>query len=340
MNPAPQSSFAPVASVVIPTRNRPRAVVGCLDALAVQTLPAGAFEAVVVDDGSEPPLALDAARWAAKFQLRVLHQPNTGPAGARNRGVAAAHGEFIAFTDDDCRPTPAWLETLVATLRADTDILVGGSTFNGLEDDLFAAASQLILDLVYSHFNRDPEQAFFFASNNLACARADCLALGAFDEDFATPAGEDRDFCDRWRCSGRRLVWRPAARVEHRHPLNLRSFLALYYRYGRGARLYARRRRGRRSGSMREDVTFHAFLPVRLMRHLGHTPSLRRRVGLCAALLAWELANAAGFLAATWGNRGASAPTTKPTVAPRKYSQCNGIDAPAKPQPPLRARKP
>ena len=91
-------------SIVIPTRNRPHAVERCLDALAAQTLPPGSFEVIVVDDGGEPSLALDPTRWASKFELKVIRQNNTGPAGARNRGVAVARGEFLAFTDDDCLP--------------------------------------------------------------------------------------------------------------------------------------------------------------------------------------------------------------------------------------------
>jgi glycosyltransferase involved in cell wall biosynthesis len=117
---------------------------------------------IVVDDGSEPPLTLDPKRWAAKFDLKLLHQPNTGPAGARNRGVTEARGEFIAFTDDDCLPTPMWLEKLVSMLSEKPAALVGGSTFNGLKDDLFAETSQLILKMVYEHFNRDSANSCFF----------------------------------------------------------------------------------------------------------------------------------------------------------------------------------
>ena len=107
----------PVASVVIPPAIAPRALASCLDAFAAQTLPHGSFEVIVVDDGSEPPLALDPAHWAEKFDLKLLRQQNTGPAGARNRGVAEARGEFIAFTDDDCLPTRTWFENLVAAFR-------------------------------------------------------------------------------------------------------------------------------------------------------------------------------------------------------------------------------
>lgn len=283
------------ASVIIPTRNRPQALERCLDALAAQTMPAGSFEVIVVDDGSDPPLALDASRWATKFPLTVIQQQNTGPAGARNRGVAAAHGEFLAFTDDDCLPTPAWLESLVAALREHPAALVGGSTFNGLKDDLFAETSQLILEMVYDHFNRDPENAYFFASNNMACARENYLSLGGFDESFRE-ASEDREFCDRWRMTGARLFGAWEAQVEHRHAQDFAAFTKLHFRYGRGAHRYKRLRAARASGGMGRDIAFHFRIPAMMWgrrKRLGPF-----RLAAVASLLAWwEAVNLLGFLA-------------------------------------------
>lgn len=288
------SRDCPVAvSVVVPTRNRPRAVESCLDALAEQTLPPRGFEVIVVDDGSESPLALDPARWAAKFDLKLIRQQNTGPAGARNRGVADACGEVLAFTDDDCLPTPTWLEKLVVALRDNPNTLVGGSTFNGLKNDLFAETSQLILEMVYEHFNRDPANAYFFASNNMAMRRESFLEIGGFNPSFRV-ASEDREFCDRWRISARTLVWEKAARVEHRHAQHLRSFLVLHLRYGHGAFQYKELRKKRASGDMGRDLGLHSSLlralPAKLQSYSGS-----RRIPLLLLILLWEFANAVGF---------------------------------------------
>jgi glycosyltransferase involved in cell wall biosynthesis len=294
----------PIASVVIPTRNRPQEVERCLDALSKQTQPSGSFEVIVVDDGSEPALAIDPQRWAAKFELKLIHQKNTGPAGARNRGVAEARGEFLAFTDDDCLPTPTWLEKLVAALRANPEAMVGGSTFNGLKNDLFAETSQLIVQLVYNHFNRDPANAYFFASNNMACRRIDCLHLGGFDEEFPKAAAEDREFCDRWRMQGRPLVWEKNALIEHRHAQTLAGFCRLHFRYGQGAFLYQSKRKLRGSGTMAQDLGFHRSLP-KLAGSCLEPYSLPQRVALGFNLLLWQIANAAGF-AHVWASRPAN----------------------------------
>jgi len=178
-----------LASVIAPTRSRPAAIVECLDALAEQSLPSSEWEVVVVDDASDPALNLDIDRWRQWLRIRVVRQEPRGPAAARHRGAAEAAGQILAFTDDDCAPSPRWLETLVDALARSPEALVGGTTINGLVHDDCAEASQLILELAYEHFNRGDGQAMFFASNNIAC-RADAYqASGGFDPAYPALAG-------------------------------------------------------------------------------------------------------------------------------------------------------
>lgn len=291
-----------LASVVIPTRNRPQAVERCLDALAAQTLPPGSFEVIVVDDGSEPPLELNPARWAPKFELQVIHQNNTGPAGARQRGAAEARGEFLAFTDDDCLPTPTWLDTLVTALRENPEAMIGGSTFNGLKKDLLAETSQLILEMVYEHFNRDPANAYFFASNNIALRRDRYLASGGFDPDFDSPAAEDREFCDRWRMQGRPLFWKKDALIEHRHGQDLFGFCHLHFRYGQGAFLYQAKRKERASGSMAGDMAFHRTLPQVVFKKIRGR-RCTEQIAILTSLVIWQVMNTTGFFRALCRSR-------------------------------------
>ena len=286
-------------SVIIPTCKRPQAIESCLEALAEQTLPPGSFQVIVVDDGSVPPLSLDRSRWATKFELKLIRQPNTGPAGARNRGVAEARGEFLAFTDDDCLPTPTWLEKLVAALREHPEALVGGSTFNGLKNDILAETSQFIIEMVYEYFNSDPTNAYFFASNNIAVMRDNYISSGGFDAEFDLPAAEDREFCDRWRMLPRPLIWNQSAIVEHRHAQNIFEFFRLYFNYGQGAYLYKAKRKARRSGTMAEDMNFHRRLPMLAFKKTSHY-ALLPRVKILSSLVLWHLANASGFVFASF----------------------------------------
>ena len=228
----------PVASVVIPSRNRRKSLEHCLDALACQSMPPGSLEVIVVDDGNPEPLSLEAGRWAGKFELVSIRQRNTGPSGARNRGASVARGRFLCFTDDDCTPEKGWVEAMVSFLGNDPEALAGGITRNGVGDNLYAVTNQLILDLASSHFNGGPDGPFLLTSNNMACHRESFFSAGGFDERFRMPGGEDRDFCDTWRASKARLAIVRGATVIHYHRQSLFGFIAMYFRYGRGAYLY------------------------------------------------------------------------------------------------------
>jgi GT2 family glycosyltransferase len=288
-------SHGPVVTIVIPTFGRPLQLQACLAALAEQILPEP-WEVVVVDDGSPQSIEAMGPAWAGRLDLRVIRQDNAGPAAARNRGVQEARGTWIAFTDDDCRPEPQWLETLVRAAREQPGALVGGTTLNGLGSELLASTSQMIVDLVYAHFNADPDNAYFLASNNMLCPRQRFLCLSGFDRSFPRAGAEDRDFCDRWRIAGWPLIWRPDARVEHRHSQSLGQFIDLHIRYGRGAYLYQAKRKQRRSGTMRDDLGFHNSLPRRVHRHLAERKDpILAKLGLMAALALWQVTNAAGF---------------------------------------------
>lgn len=286
--------MSPSISVIIPTKSRLPALRACLAAIAAQDLPAPQFEVIVVDDGSSPPMPPAEEFLPAPATLRIIHQPNAGPGSARNTGAAAARGRFLAFTDDDCLPAPRWLTELLETLSAHPDALAGGSTSNGLPHYLGSSVSQFIIDLVYDHFNADPRNARFFASNNMACSRDNYLAIGGFDPHFRAAASEDRDICDRWLRSGRPMLACPAASIIHCHPQNMAAFTRLHFRYGRGAAAF-HRFRAARGGSMAADTAFHRRIPALALARLRREPPLRA-VSMSIALAWWELVNAAGFL--------------------------------------------
>jgi hypothetical protein len=95
-------------SVIIPLFNKAPYVARALSSVLAQTFTD--FEVIVVDDGSTD----GSARVVEQFsdhRLRLIKQDNSGPGAARNRGLAEAQGEFVAFLDaDDCW-LPAYLES-------------------------------------------------------------------------------------------------------------------------------------------------------------------------------------------------------------------------------------
>ena len=271
----------PLVSVVVPTRDRPRALGRCLGALSAQTIKER-LEVVVVDDGSlDGDAVADAvSRWPG---TRLRLQAPSGPAAARNAGARAARGTFICFTDDDCEPREDWAERLVEALQGKTDA-VGGRTV-GATSAAIVRASELIAHAPAFVSARE-DSLVFTPSNNLAC-RADVLAALPFDERYPAAAGEDREWCERLLRSGRVLRYEPSAVVVHHDDPDLRSFLRRQLRYGRGA--FRFRRLGPEPRSL-EQPWFY----VQLVRR-GFAEGPIAGALVCLA----QLTTAAGF-AAEW----------------------------------------
>jgi GT2 family glycosyltransferase len=256
----------PSASVVIPTYRRPQSLVGCLRALAKLDYPRSLIEIVVVDDGGglEPSFWSDLPR---DLTIRLLTQPNRGPASARNTGAVEARGDLLAFTDDDCRPETSWLSELAAGLAADPRALLGGRVINGLATNRFSQASQDLLSFLYEYFPDGRALRPFFTANNMACDRSEFIRVGGFDETFRYSAAEDRDLSERWPAEIGPLQYRPQAIVHHHHDLRFRRFLRQHHYYGRGAVHLARQRRNRGLERPRpEPISFYARMlryPIR-----------------------------------------------------------------------------
>ncbi len=104
-------------SVVIPAWNAAHLLPRCLESVLAQTL--APREIIVVDDGSRDATAEVAANCG--YAVRVIRQENRGAAGARNTGIRAAAGKWIAFLDADDRWLPQKMERLIACAAANPD---------------------------------------------------------------------------------------------------------------------------------------------------------------------------------------------------------------------------
>ena len=108
----------PTISVIIPVYNSDRFVAQAIHSILAQTLPP--TEIIVVDDGSTDDTAAVVAGLipAAAVPIRYVYQDNQGPAAARNRGIALATGDLVAFLDADDLWLPDKLRLQVAHLAA------------------------------------------------------------------------------------------------------------------------------------------------------------------------------------------------------------------------------
>jgi glycosyltransferase involved in cell wall biosynthesis len=287
----------PFFSIVIPTYNRPQSLQSCLQALTQLDYPRDRFEVIVVDDGSSTPLDQGISQFQAQLDLNLIKQQNAGPASARNTGAAKAKGQFLAFTDDDCAPTPDWLRAFARQFTKTPSCLVGGKTINALPNNLYSTAHQLFMDYFYSSYGASPQQAHFFASNNMALPTDLFRQLEGFDTTFPLAAGEDREFCDRWLHHGYSMFYVSDAQVGHAHQLTLQKFWRQHFNYGQGAFHFHQTLAQRGSGRIKlESLSFYCKLLTYPLQHPTSQPNLL----IAALFLISQVANASGFFWQCW----------------------------------------
>jgi GT2 family glycosyltransferase len=228
----------PHISVVVPTRDRPAALSECLAALAAQTV-LDRLEVIVVDDGSSRIDAV-AAVVARHPSVTLVRARGHGAAAARNEGARTARGGILCFTDDDCVPSPGWVQSLAAALDGGADA-VGGTTVGA--GGALAEAFELIAHAPARTPPAGGSDLSFAPSNNLACRKV-AFAEVPFDEAYAEAAGEDRDWCLRLIEAGYTLRRAPHARLQHRQRVTPISFLHKQVRYGEAAYRFRRFSRG------------------------------------------------------------------------------------------------
>ena len=159
-----QPDWSPLVSVVICTMSRPRQLRNALDALLALSYPN--FEIVVVDNAPEDVATANLIRehYADLPNLRYEAEPIRGLSTARNRGIDAAKGEIIAFTDDDIIVDRYWLSSLVSGFdEAGTIACVTGLT---LASELESPAQSLFEQ--YGAFNQGYETRLFTRDTNPA----------------------------------------------------------------------------------------------------------------------------------------------------------------------------
>jgi GT2 family glycosyltransferase len=176
-----------------------------------QTLPASAYEVVLVDDGSsdETPGVIERAQRLATCRFTVIRQPNAGLARARNAGIAQATGERIAFIDDDVLPTPVFAEEHLRTDDRHGDVVVRGAVINTESFDALPVP-------VWTPRNYS---ANWFWTSNVSVRRSRLDAAGGtFDESFAEYGWEDIELGLRLRELGTKAVFNRRAVAFHYKP--------------------------------------------------------------------------------------------------------------------------
>jgi glycosyltransferase involved in cell wall biosynthesis len=168
----------PLFSVIIPHLNQPEALAACLDSLQSQTIDRAAFEVIVVDNGSTAPPRAVIERHPGTL---LLQEDKPGPGHARNRGVEAARGEILAFTDADCRAHPDWLTYARSAIEAAPPrTILGGDVQIWHEPHTPVTAVEAYESVFAYRFKLYIEQHGFCGTGNLVARRQDFDQIGPF----------------------------------------------------------------------------------------------------------------------------------------------------------------
>jgi glycosyltransferase involved in cell wall biosynthesis len=203
------AELVPAVAVVVPTHQRRQCLERLVTSLEKQSLPAGSFEVVVVDDASTDGTSeeLETLARSSGLRLRALRtQRRSGPAAARNMGWRSTRAPVVAFTDDDCAPDPQWLEAGLTALGDRARVVVGKT---GPPADQGQTAGSPFARVMAVGDTR------FFETCNVFYRRCDLEAVGGFDERFRRPSGEDTHLGLRVVELGVQPVFAPDAIVHH-----------------------------------------------------------------------------------------------------------------------------
>jgi glycosyltransferase involved in cell wall biosynthesis len=238
-------------SVVVPTFNRGEKLAQTLESLLAQDF--ADYEIILSDDGSTDNTTEIAARYP---RVTYVRQENRGPAAARNRGIARARGDVIAFTDDDCHVPRDWLARLADGYARYPQVAGVGGYLDPPEEivarNLFARYERFVTRELYRQGNVERVGGLTDypagGTSNVSYRKSVLAQVGGFDEWFPYPAAEDHDLRVRVHALGYVLLYLPL-RVVHLRAYSIRGFVRQSITRGRGVARWEYKTNGRRATS-------------------------------------------------------------------------------------------
>lgn len=201
----------PRIAVVVASHDRPLRLRWLLNGLEEQTVAPELWEVVVADDSSGPEARelLESHPLARDGRLRHLAlPPSVGAIGRlRNAAWRLAHAPLIAFTDDDCRPPPEWLERALAAAERHPGAIVQGTTLPDPDEGNLLLAP-------HRHTQRIEAPSPFAQACNIVYPRSLLEAVGGFREE-PLRTGEDMDLALRAQAAGAAYVGAPEVLTYH-----------------------------------------------------------------------------------------------------------------------------
>jgi glycosyltransferase involved in cell wall biosynthesis len=246
-----EGNATPEISVVVPVFGRPKELARCLRVILPQCADV-LGEVLVIDDGSDPPVDVDAAAIrlplpAPACELRVIRQQHAGIAAARNRGMRHARGRLVIFVDSDVVVAPGFLRGMALASRRAPKALAFQARLVGhparlvwrIEGARLEATQRRLLrpDGTLTYLNtsavavRKPLWPMKISSAQASPGRTSAVPTADLF-DIGVRRGEDTLFLIRLGLLGSLPVWVPQAVAEHRPTGALYKYLLRHLRIG------------------------------------------------------------------------------------------------------------
>ncbi|MEE9119349.1 MAG: glycosyltransferase [Calditrichia bacterium] len=240
-------------SVIICTYNRSNSLSECIARLALQeAIEPPKWEVVIVDNNSTDGTDKIIAKLASQYNLniRYVFEGQQGLNYARNAGIKASKGEYIAFIDDDILISPNWLHTMYISLVENDADAVGGrihldkslSLPSWIQRDMYGFLGHQ--DFGDETFQMDGVSRYPFGGN-MAFNRRVVDKIGFFNPELGRRGagqkrdelykGSETDYFHRLTAVNCRIIYQPNAIVFHMvQPFQLKKkyFLTIHYNAG------------------------------------------------------------------------------------------------------------
>lgn len=205
-------------SIVIATHARPASLVRLIASLAPQ-LRAGDHELFIAENGTPAPAVLDRSSFATNADIIHLHDPLPGKCRVQNRAIAAAHGDLLAFLDDDLAVAQGYVDAVERFFAEYPHFAAMKGRILPAEDPVAkVGATAPYLDLpIADHGDRVVEVRGVLGAN-MAFRASALRQVGPFDERLGPGAAgheEETEMSQRLRRAGLHIGYAPQALVWH-----------------------------------------------------------------------------------------------------------------------------
>lgn len=199
-----------LASIIICTYNRASYLSCLLNSLFEQTLPCDEFEIVLVNDGSTDKSDEIIRNYQNKFPyLKYIQKKlNSGLASAANDGILSATSDNLLFTDDDCIPSPDWVQKMVRGLTKYP--IVCGQILT--VEHPYLSLARNIAEYHPFLLNGNPGSPRTIAGANMGFQRKVFDEVGMFKVGCTTP---DMEFFLRTLAAGFQVKYEPESKITH-----------------------------------------------------------------------------------------------------------------------------